>query len=74
MLFIKESASFSLLHNTTPLKKMFYCFSEFQLQLQCIVLRSVTCWIIKKCQIAKKGQKGDRLLAEELIIPLCLPK
>lgn len=60
MLSIKESASFSLLQNTTPLNKMLYCFSEFQLQLECIVLRSVTWWIIKKCQIAKKGQQGKQ--------------
>lgn len=60
MLSIKDSASFSLLQNTTPLNTMLYCFPEFQLQLECFVLRGATWWIrliIMECQKVKKRQQ-----------------
>jgi len=60
MLFIKDSASFSPWQNMTPFNTMLYCFPEFQLQLECIVLRGATCWsrlIITERQIAEKGQQ-----------------
>lgn len=72
MLSIKDNASFGPLQNRTPLNTILYCFLEFQLRLECIVLRATTWWtrlFIMECQIAKKGQQGDSVLAEELNLP-----
>lgn len=65
MLSIKGIASCSLL---------LYCFSEFQLKLRCIVLRAVTWWIIKKCQIAKRGQQGKQASCWRADFPLVFAK
>lgn len=73
MLSIKDSASFSAFQNTTPLNMMLYCFPEFQLQFECVVLRGATWWIsliIRESEEPKRDSKGDRngnsVLAEEL--------